>query len=715
MHDLSAEAIWPSSRLPELIQEMARLHGMDPESRGELEVPELPSNSSLRAWERRCQEEAERSGLDFDSDWMSYSGFARQLRRSAPGIFPIRNPGAGAGFSFVAVSGTGAGRCKVLRTDGSPLELEVGSLRSIFAAELEGSLQAELKPVLDNEALPMDARARLSQTLRDAYLGDRPIARAWLLRPPAALGIWRHFRQMKVPTGFAKLIGLHLLSSVLWLVSWWMMGAWALEGRFDSGWFSGWILLVLTLVPIRYGVAVREGELGLRIGSVFRKRLLGQSARLRAERVQAAGVGGVLSRVLESEALENLALKGGLTSLFASIELALGVSILLASGMGWFFLPGFLAVAGFAGLIAYRLASWRRRWTSEAGPGSRLGLGQSLLEVMVGHRTRLIQQSPESWHPGEDRRLEQYHELSVGMDRNAVLLTSVVPRAWLFMGLLGLGLSVYSDSRTSATLAIGLGGVLLIYSAVTGLTQAISDLIDARICLSDLKRFFSRDALLSDKRPAWVSPPEPSSQGSVLLGRNLELKNPRTRAALLKDVHLTLKTGDRVLLTGPSGSGKSSLAALLAGQRESQGGILLLDGLDPATLGSRNWRKRIALVPQYHENHIYSECLAFNLLMGRAWPPTGEDLQEARALCHELGLDDLLEAMPSGLFQQVGDGGWRLSQGERSRIFLARALLQDSDVIILDETFAALDSRTSVKVMECLDRRAKAILVIAHP
>ncbi len=101
--------------------------------------------------------------------------------------------------------------------------------------------------------------------------------------------------------------------------------------------------------------------------------------------------------------------------------------------------------------------------------------------------------------------------------------------------------------------------------------------------------------------------------------------------------------------------------------------------------------------------------------MGSAWPASEEDLQEAKALCEELGLGELLERMPSGIMQRVGETGWQLSHGERSRIFLARALLQNAQLTILDESFAALDPESLEKCLSCAFKRAKTLLVIAHP
>ena len=101
--------------------------------------------------------------------------------------------------------------------------------------------------------------------------------------------------------------------------------------------------------------------------------------------------------------------------------------------------------------------------------------------------------------------------------------------------------------------------------------------------------------------------------------------------------------------------------------------------------------------------------------MGRRWPPRVEDLADAEAVCRELGLGELLGRMPGGFEQMVGESGWQLSHGERSRLFIARALLQRADLLVLDESFAALDPENLRLALTCVLNRAPALLVIAHP
>ena len=86
-----------------------------------------------------------------------------------------------------------------------------------------------------------------------------------------------------------------------------------------------------------------------------------------------------------------------------------------------------------------------------------------------------------------------------------------------------------------------------------------------------------------------------------------------------------------------------------------------------------------------------------------------------KRVCRELGLGDLLDRLPAGLHQVVGETGWQLSQGERIRVFLARALLQRPELLVLDESFSALDSENVERAMRCVTNRAQTVLAIAHP
>jgi ATP-binding cassette subfamily B protein len=208
---------------------------------------------------------------------------------------------------------------------------------------------------------------------------------------------------------------------------------------------------------------------------------------------------------------------------------------------------------------------------------------------------------------------------------------------------------------------------------------------------------------------------KPCSGATLLDVHDLVFRYRDRGEPVLQGVDVHIRAGDRLLLEGPSGGGKSTLAALLAGGRVPEAGLLLLGGLDRETLGADGWRRRVVVAPQFHENHVLMGTFAFNALMGRGWPPRTADLEEAEKVCRALELGPLLERMPAGLGQLVGETGWQLSHGEKSRLYIARALLQGADLIILDESFAALDPHTLQRTLSLVLEKAPTVLVIAHP
>jgi ATP-binding cassette subfamily B protein len=335
-----------------------------------------------------------------------------------------------------------------------------------------------------------------------------------------------------------------------------------------------------------------------------------------------------------------------------------------------------------------------------------------LVEQMAGHRTRLVQEEPEQRYQAEDQALTRYLELSQAMDGTAAPLSALLPRGWLLLGLLGVAPAFVIATHEVAALAAGLGGMLLARRALDKLSRSLTDLAGAAIAWHQVAHLYHAAA-----RPVAAGSPGAATvhDTPLLEGQSVTYRYPDQPKPVLQPCHFRLGREARVLLQGPSGGGKSTLVALLAGLRQPAAGSLRLYGLDRQTLGAEVWRQHIAVAPQFNENHVLTGTLAFNLLLGRRWPARPEEVQEVEALCHELGLGSLLATMPAGLLQVVGESGWQLSHGERSRLYLARALLQNAELVILDESFAALDPENLRHALQVARGRAPALLVIAHP
>jgi ATP-binding cassette subfamily B protein len=368
--------------------------------------------------------------------------------------------------------------------------------------------------------------------------------------------------------------------------------------------------------------------------------------------------------------------------------------MLLAIGLGW------------------RYLGRTRQWTKD-----RLWMTHDLVERMTGHRTRLAQELPAHWHDGEDQALDRYLEVSGSMDRTAALLNALIPRGWLIVGFLGITPSFVTGSGSAAALAIGIGGILMAYRGFKKLTAGLWYLAGAGISWDQVAPLFRAAARTSTSGSTDLSltSSKNGKDRTVLEANNLVFRYRDRGEPVLQNCSLRVSAGERILLEGPSGSGKSTLAALLTGLRNPESGLLLAGGLDRQTLGSAGWRRMVTAAPQFHENHVLTGTFAFNLLMGREGALDAEAMNEAEAICHELGFGELLSRMPAGMLQMVGESGWQLSHGERSRLYIARALLQGAELMVLDESFAALDPENLRSALTCVLNRARSVIVIAHP
>jgi len=647
---------------------------------------------------RHCR--LQKADLEIEPMNLDARNLLDQLRLAAP--FSIRWNGR-----HLGVVECRRGYALVLAPDLSVRRVDAGALRDALSAEAEAPFAAEIDRILTDCDVPASRLARARAALLRERLGARRIGVARQLRVRPGSSFARQLRSAGVAARLARLAAAHSLEYGLWIAAWWIVGSAALSGRIDWGWLACWILTLATIVPLRIFATWSQGVAGISLGGLLKQRLLAGVLELSPEVIRRQGAGQLLGCAMEAEMVESLALTGGLASAVAVLELLLAAAVLALGSGGAFHVLLLAAWLMLSGVAAWRYMRRRADWTTR-----RLDMTHDLVERMNGNRTRLAQCRPERWHDGEDQALDEYLAASAAMDRCGASLSALVPRGWLIAGLCGLGIS------SAPGFAVGLGGVLLAHQALQRLMAGAAQLAGAAIAWKRVRMLFesaaSRGNCERNAAPQPVAPISSSAQ-TVLEAHDLSFRYPDRAEPSLRAASLRIEKGDWLLLEGSSGSGKSTLAALLAGLRRPESGLLLAGGLDRATLGASGWRKRVAAAPQYHENHIFTGSLAFNLLMGREWPPTAQDMAQAAAVCRELGLGGLLERMPAGLEQIVGDTGWQLSQGERSRVFLARALLQNPELVVLDETFAALDPVNLRQCLECVLRRAETLLVVAHP
>ncbi len=698
---------WPASRLDEAMEAMARRQGLTPNRIETLHPPESLSVQTPTV--RWIEPIAERRGLQAQAVQAPYAETERFVRDAGPALLRLPDQGAP---HFLALLAGDRRHASLLAPDFTVRKVPHGDICAALRATTE-SATAEVDKALDEAGFGGRTRRRARAAMLRQTWGPGHLSMGWLLRPRPGASLWRQALRRGLPQSIALLAGLHALQMWLFISAWWVLGWGALGGRLDRGWLMAWALLLLTAVPARLLVTWLQGRVGIDAGRLLKQRLLQGALRLESEEIRGQGSGQFLSRIIEAGNIESLALNGGLIGLIAGVELLMAL-VLLGLGEGGGFQQ--LLLAGWT--VATLLIGWgqylrRGRWSD-----TRLELTNDLTERMIGHRTRLAQEAPSKRHQGEDQSVDRYLADSRSMDRLGVLQAGAA-RGWLVLGLLGLAPGFVAGSGSSASLGIALGGVLLAFMAFRKLGDSLSSLLTAVIAWRQIAKLSQAAARgegnLSPESVSAVRDRKPARGENVLEAHDLTFGYPASGRPVLQRIDLRVRSGEHLLLQGPSGCGKSTLASLLTGLRSPSSGLLLLGGLDLKTLGPEAWTKRVASAPQFHENHVLTGTFAFNLLMGRQWPPSEADLREAEELCRELGLGELLDRMPAGMMQMVGETGWQLSHGERSRLFMARALLQGADLVILDESFAALDPSTLERCLLTAKRRAPTLLVIAHP
>ncbi|HTW66750.1 MAG TPA: ABC transporter ATP-binding protein [Bryobacteraceae bacterium] len=660
----------------------------------------IPPQGDLDSLGRWIESAALTLGFEAQPAETPYPDFDRQFRNLGPALIHVPLP---EGPVFLAVLPGGS----LIATDLTKIRVSPAVVRAALCENIEAPIVREIEATLDRAGVRQLKQARALEAILHERLRATRIRGIWLLRVPPGASFRAQLRQAKIPRRLAALAGAHALQYGLWIAAWWLVGSNVLRGTADRAWIIPWALLLLTLVPLRVLITRLQGWVAIGAGALLKQRLFLGALRLDPDSLRHQGAGQLLGRVLDSEAVEALALSGGFLALVALVEIIASVFVLAAGAGGW--LQSALLVIWFAGAALLARSYFRRNrdWTEV-----RLRMTHDLVESMTGHRTRLAQLAPDRWHVGEDEALEEYLRSSRAMDQSTARLIAIVPRGWLVLGLLGLAPALLRGEPTPASLAIAVGGILLAYRAWRRLASGAWQLAGAAVAWQRTAVLFN--AAATADLPGSLKVHEPRGSEPVVETRDLIFRYTDRAEPVLRGVNLRIASGDRVVLEGASGGGKSTLMSVLAGVRDPSSGCVLMQGQDRTTLGAAEWRRRLAAAPQFHENHVLAETFAFNLSLGRQTVLGPADFKEAWDICSELGLGDLLGRMPAGMLQIVGETGWQLSHGERSRLYIARALLQNADLVVLDESFAALDPENLKRAVECVMRRARSLLVIAH-
>ena len=255
--------------------------------------------------------------------------------------------------------------------------------------------------------------------------------------------------------------------------------------------------------------------------------------------------------------------------------------------------------------------------------------------------------------------------------------------------------------------------VLVFNVLVFRLLSPISALNTARhYVLADVHAFDEYNRLLEDL----VSSRQRSGDQVVTsINSNVKFDNvgftyPGSDNPAISSFSLDIRKGEMIALVGPSGAGKSTVTALLARLYDPSSGVITVDGVDLRKFDIASWHRLLGVVSQ--EAFVFNDTLANNLRFAR--PQASDD--EIRAALVRASAEDIVASLPDGLHTLLGERGGRLSGGQLQRIALARALLADPQLLILDEATSNLDSLTEVAIQRTIEdiRHERTIVAVAH-
>ena len=359
-------------------------------------------------------------------------------------------------------------------------------------------------------------------------------------------------------------------------------------------------------------------------------------------------------------------------------------------------LPVSLAIVAFSG----KVQNWFTRRQTEA----KLAVADGIQEALETMRDLKSNNAEEKYLKGLDKKIDLQEKRMIASELGGALF--VVPAGMILK--LGIG-----------TVAL-VGGMLLASNAITVLTFFLYLLVVSRLydplssSLQNLAAIISTNIPIERMNEIENYPVQPGTAELKTNGYDIVFDNVffayNTGEQVLSGVSFTAKQGEVTALIGPSGGGKSTAARLAARFWDADSGKITLGGTDVKTVDPEKLLSAYSIV--FQDVTLFNNTVMENIRIGRQNATDEEVLAAAR----EAQCDEFVEKLPEGYQTMIGENGSALSGGERQRISIARALLKDSPVILLDEATASLDAENETHIQRAISRlvKGKTVLIIAH-
>ena len=475
-------------------------------------------------------------------------------------------------------------------------------------------------------------------------------------------------------------------------------------------------ITVLVMIAVVYALLSMVGvvlvaRLGEQILAELRERFIERALDLPLDQVEAAGSGDLTSRVTNDVAVISKGIREALPS-FSRAALTIGLTLVGLAVLDWRF--------ALAALCAAPIQIWTVRWYLRTAPPlyaeQRVAVGdlqQELLDSISGAATvRAF-----------GLRRSHLNKVTARSGQSVALTLAAVRLQTRFFARLNLaeliGLSAvlvtgwFLVDRGEVTVGAASAAALYFANLFNPINVALASIDEAQAAAASLARLVGVIDIAAEPAPPGMGPqmgpespaPRPASVEIDGVGHAYVPNHD-----VLDDVSLALAAGEQVAVVGTSGAGKTTLAKLVAGVHRPTRGRIRLAGVDTRDLGTRGVRRTVALITQ--EVHVFAGPLAADLRLAR--PEAGDE--DLHAALTAVGASEWVALLPDGPATVVGDGGHSLTVAQAQQLALARLVLADPPVAILDEATAEAGS-AGARILEEAAARAMAgrtALVVAH-
>jgi len=484
-----------------------------------------------------------------------------------------------------------------------------------------------------------------------------------------------------------------------------------IEGRVPKTPFGTLVLVmgVVILLTIIKGCclilnAVLVAQISQRTALVMRRNFYSEAVKMDQLAIDRKGTASMQTMLIYNLNL----VTAGLMSLYGKgtrEPLKMLVCLVFAAMISWKLLILTLVVAPVAGFVINKV-SFHMREAARKELGGIAGVLQSTMESLSALRTVRIFNRERSEKARFNRFARSLYNLGVKQAFFDSLLrptTELAGMVCVTIALLASGYLVLNDTThlfgvRMSDRPLTTSSVFLFFAMLAGisdparkLSEIYNSLVRADVSAKGLYDFF-------DVEPKVCTPEDPNtlplhSQGIRFRGVNFAYS---LKQITLNKINLAIPFGQTVALIGSNGSGKSTLINLLARFYDPQWGAILIDGVDIRTVNPRHVRKQMAMVTQ--DPVLFRGTIMENIKYGN-FNATDEQAMEAAAMAR---VTDFLEELPNGIESQIGDRGNSLSGGQRQRIALARAIVADPRILILDEATSQVDIESEQLIHDSL-------------